>query len=274
MLTVSVLSLVLSAPAQTSAPTWLKDYDKATQQAVKEKKDLVIVFQEDGDLNDVLSDPTINKQLKKRFVCLRLPVDYKYDGKRLMDAPALSDMMGKPGLAIVSMHDEQLPTHWQVISAHPLVPSRYRWVPSFGVEQMQVVLDLPKTATLSQRSMIYAVSVHPEGPQSVYGECHANFLAHAESHSRRQASSQNMHHANLGAVMGRLGVSSASEVVATSWGRVVGGESVLEASYSCIDGWRHSAGHWRSVSGRQRYFGYDIAQGNNGTWYGTGIFGN
>jgi len=274
MLTVSLLSLVLSVPAQNAPLTWLKDYDQATARAVKEKKDLVIVFQEDGDLNDVLADKTIVQQLKKRFVCLRLPVDYQYEGKRLLDTPALSDMMGKPGLAIVSMHDDQLPTHWQVISAHPLAPSRYRWVPSFGVEQMQVVLDLPAKATLSQRSMIYAVSVHPEEPQSVYGECHPAFLGHAESHSRRQASMQSMHHANLGAVMGRLGVSGASEVVATSWGRVVGGENVLEACYSAIDGWRNSAGHWRSVSGRQRYFGYDIAQGNNGTWYATGIFGN
>jgi uncharacterized protein YkwD len=121
--------------------------------------------------------------------------------------------------------------------------------------------------------------VHPEEPQSVYGKCHPAFLSHAEVHSRRQASTQSMHHANLGAVMGRLqgevgGISGASEVVATSWGRVVGGENVLEAAYSAIDGWRHSPGHWRSVSGRQRYFGYDIAQGNNGTWYATGIFGN
>jgi predicted protein tyrosine phosphatase len=102
MVAVSFLSLLLSAPAQAPQVNWLKDYDKATELAVKEKKDLVIVFQKAGELNDVLANKNIAKQLHKRFVCLRLPADYKYDGKRLLDAPALSDMMGKPGLARTS----------------------------------------------------------------------------------------------------------------------------------------------------------------------------
>jgi hypothetical protein len=278
MLTVSFLSLVLAVPAQAPASSsWLTSYDKATERAVKEKKDLFIVFQEKGDLNEVLNDPQIVKELK-RFVCLRVPTRYQHEGKKLLDYPALEDMQGKAGLAIVSMHDEKLATHWQVISAHPLVSSRYRWVPSYGVEQVNIILNLPAKATLSQRSMIYAVRVHPEEPQSVYGECHPAFLGHAESHSKRQASMQRQHHANLGAAMSRLqgetgvGLGGASEVVAESWGRFVGGENVLEAAFSCIDAWRHSSGHWSSVAGRHRFFGYDIAQGDNGKWYATGIF--
>ena len=63
-------------------------------------------------------------------------------------------------------------------------------------------LDLPARATVGQRSMIYAVGIHPEQPRSVNGECHTAFLAHAESHSRRQASMQRQHHAGkLGANM-------------------------------------------------------------------------
>jgi len=64
----------------------------------------------------------------------------------------------------------------------------------------------------------------------------------------------------------------ASEVVAESWGRVVGGESVLEAAFSCVDAWRGSPGHWGSVSRQHRYYGYDICRGANGTWYACGIF--
>ncbi len=276
MFTVSILSLVLSA-APVTEQTWFTNYEKATERANKDKKDLFIVFQEADELRDVLRDPAIVKQLKD-YVCLRLPTAYKHDGKKLLDYPALAEMMGKPGLAIVSMHDDKLPSHYQVISAHPLVPSRYRWVPAYGAEQIQVILNLPANATLGQRSMIYAVSVHPEHPQSVYGEAHQAFLNHAETHSRRQASMQRQHHANLIAASNRLqsetgiGIGGASEVVAESWGRVVGGENVLEAAFSCIDAWRHSSGHWSSVAGRQRYFGYDIAQGGNGTWYATGIF--
>jgi hypothetical protein len=277
MLTVSFLSLVMAAAAPAPEQGWLNNYEKATERAVKEKKDLFIVFEENGELKTVLGDAQIAKHLKK-FVCLRLNVSYKHDGKKLLDYPALSDMMGKPGMAIVSMHDEKLATHYQVISAHPLVPSRYRWVPAYGVEQVEIILDLPAKATVGQRSMIYAVRVHPERPRSVDGECHSAFLGHAESHSRRQASMQRQHHADLIAASNRIsaeagiGLGGASEVVAESWGRVVGGENVLEAAFSCIDAWRHSSGHWSAVSGQQRYFGYDIAQGANGTWYATGIF--
>jgi hypothetical protein len=277
MFTVSFLSLVMAAAAPAPEQGWLNNYEKATERALKEKKDLFIVFEENGELKDVLGDAQVAKQLKK-FVCLRLGVSYKHDGKKLLDYPALADMAGKPGMAIVSMHDEKLAAHYQVISAHPLVPSRYRWVPTYGVEQVQIILDLPAKATVGQRSMIYAVRVHPERPRSVDGECHPAFLGHAESHSRRQASMQRQHHADLIAASNRLsaeagiGLGNASEVVAESWGRVVGGENVLEAAFSCIDAWRHSSGHWSAVAGQQRYFGYDIAQGGNGTWYATGIF--
>jgi hypothetical protein len=71
-----------------------------------------------------------------------------------------------------------------------------------------------------------------------------------------------------------IAMGSASEVVAESWGLVVGGENVLEAAFSCVDAWRQSSGHWGAVSRPQRYFGYDIARGGNGTWYATGIFAN
>jgi hypothetical protein len=86
------------------------------------------------------------------------------------------------------------------------------------------------------------------------------------------------HHADIIASSRRLGgevgeaLGNASEVVAESWGMVVGGETVLEAAFSCVDAWRHSSGHWGAVSRPHRYFGYDIAQGGNGTWYATGIF--
>jgi hypothetical protein len=138
---------------------------------------------------------------------------------------------------------------------------------------MAIILDLPAKATLSQRSMIYAVTVHPDGPQSVNGSAHPAFLGHAEAHSGRQAALRNQHHANLLEAMRVLGgqvggVGNASEVVAESWGN----ESVLEASYSCVDAWRCSTGHWSAVMGQHRYFGYDIAQGSDGKWYATGIF--
>jgi hypothetical protein len=238
----------------------------------------VIYFAGKGELDEALANPAVVKKLEN-FVCLKLPTDFQVNDKRLLDYACLSDMMGRPGLAIVSYSDKKLFTFATVISVHPLAGSRYGWVPAYGVEQIKITLDLPAFATLSQRSMIYAVRVHPEVPQSVFSLCHPAFLQHAQNHSQRQANMLRQHHADIIAASGTLrgrvemGFSGAQEVVAESWGRFVGGENVLEAAFSCIDAWRHSPGHWGAVARRHVYFGYDIAQGSNGTWYATGIFG-
>jgi hypothetical protein len=268
------LSLVITA----TEPSWHTDYGRACTQAAKEKKDLVIYFRDEaGRLDDVLAEPTVKKALSG-YVCLRVPESYKFQGQRLLDHPALGEMMGQPGLVVVSYHDKESPCYREVISAHPLVSSHYAWVPAYGADQVKAILDLPPTATLTQRSMIYAVRVHPEQPRSVHGACHPAFLGHARRHSTRQAQMQRQHHADLLATSSSLtsdvgeAFGGASEVVAESWGRVVGGENVLEAAFSCVDAWRHSPGHWGAVSRSHRYFGYDIARGQNDTWYATGIF--
>jgi hypothetical protein len=270
---------LLALVSATAEPRWHADYDEAAALAKKEKKDLVIYFREDDALDEGLKDAEVRKRLAD-FVCLRVPASYEYDGKRLLDQPALEDMTGKPGLAVVSFRDTESPLYRLVISAHPLVGSRYRWAPSYGPSEIATILDLPATATLGQRSMMYAIRVHPERPRSILGKAHDAFLGHAARHSQRQAAMQRQHHADIIAASSRMAaesgesVSAGSEVVAESWGRVVGGENVLEAAFSCVDAWRHSSGHWGAVSRQHRFFGYDIARGANGTWYATGIFGD
>jgi hypothetical protein len=273
MLSLSVLALALG----TAQPVWHDDYDRAYQRAIKEKKDLLIHFRADSRLDDALADDGVRERLAN-FVCLRLPASFEYQGKRLIDHDALAEMSGRPGLAVVSLHDAELPTHETVISAHPLQGSRYHWVPSYGAKEVRHVLDLPAKATLTQRSMMYALLVHPERPRSVFGRAHPAFLGHAAQHSARQASMRHQHHADLIGAINRMGgemgvgLGNGSEVVAESWGMVVGGENVLEAAFSCVDAWRHSPSHWSAVVGAHRYFGYDLARGSNGTWYATGIF--
>ncbi|MCI0379703.1 MAG: hypothetical protein L0215_19025 [Gemmataceae bacterium] len=257
---------------------WQADYAKATDLAMKEKKDLLIYFRDKGELDEAFENEEVRQKLKN-FVCLRVPLDHEFEGKKLLNYSVLEDMQGKPGLAIVSYHDKKLPTFAAPVSIHPCTPSRYRWVPDYGVAQVKIILDLPAFATLGQRSMIYAIRVHPEVPQSVFSTCHPAFLDHAQAHSQRQASTQRQHHANLITVMSTLrakvegGFGGAQEVVAESWGRFVGRENVLEAAFACIDAWRHSSAHWGAVARRHSYFGYDIAQSSSGTWYATGIFG-
>jgi hypothetical protein len=273
MFSFTLLSLVVGFVQ----PQWHTSYDEAYERAVREKKDLVIYFRGGDRLDNVFENKDVKHRLRD-FVGLKVPASYQYKGKRLLDHDALDDMAGKPGLVVVSLHDPNLPTHNQAISAHPFMSSRYSWVPDYGVREIEHILDLPARATLSQRSMIYAIWVHPERPRSIFGIAHAAFLGHAARHSSRQAGMRNQHHANLIATIGRLegemnkGLGNGSEVVAESWGSFVGGETVLEASFSCIDAWRHSSGHWGAVSREHTFFGYDIARSTSGTWYATGIF--
>ena len=274
MLTLPLLTLALAADPSV---VWHADFHKASLQAKDEKKDLLIHFRNGTELDAALDHPAVRARLAK-LVCVRLPIDYQYKGKRMLDRAPLADMQGRPGLCVVSRHDESLPTHDYVVSAHPLVGSRYGWVPGLGAREICVLLDLPPKASLSQRSMIYAVAVHPDGPNSVRGHAHPAFLVHAERHSTRQAFMRNQHHANIIAVIDWLSpqvgapLGNGSEVVAESWGMVVGGETLLEACFSCVDAWRQSPSHWGAVMRPHRYFGYDISQGANGTWYATGIF--
>jgi hypothetical protein len=274
MLSVSLLSLVLTAAPQSS---WHKDYAVAYKQAKDDKKDLFIYFRDDESYDNVFEDENVKERLKN-FVCLRIPTDYAHKGEVLLGHDSFEDMLGRAGVAVISLHDPDLPHYKEIVSAHPFVGSRYGWVPGYGANEMCTILDLPAHGTLTQRSMIYAIRVHPEQPRSVYCDCHPAFLGHAARHSRRQASMMHQHHADIIAASAQMsqevgyGVGGGSEVVAESWGRVVGGENVLEASFSCIDAWRHSSGHWGAVSRNHRFFGYDIARGDNGTWYATGIF--
>jgi hypothetical protein len=273
MLSLTLLTLAVGI----AQPEYHTSYDQAYERAIKENKDLLIYFRANDRLDDVLQRADLRTRLTS-YVVLRVPASYEYKGKRLLDYDALEDMVGTAGLAVVSLHDEKLATHNKVISAHPFVGSRYGWAPDYGPREVKIILDLPPTATLTQRSMIYAISVHPEQPRSILGKGHTSFLAHAARHSARQANLHNQHHADLIGTIGHIesemgvGLGGGSEVVAESWGNFVGGETVLEASFSCVDAWRHSPGHWGAVSRPHSYFGYDIARGSNGTWYATGIF--
>jgi hypothetical protein len=164
MLSATLLSLVVGIVQ----PAWHTSYDEAYVRAVKENKDLVIYFRGNDRLDDALVNPEVQKRLRQ-YVLLRVPASYEYKGKRLLNYDALDDMAGAAGLAVVSLHDEKLPTHNQVISAHPFVSSRYSWAPEYRAREVKLILDLPAEATLTQRSMIYAISVHPEQPRSVEG---------------------------------------------------------------------------------------------------------
>ncbi len=265
-------------PARTPI-NWLTDYGEALAKARDEQRMLLIYFERpDGkggcgefEVN-TLSSNRVREGLAA-FVCLRLAEDAKVNLKGseavLLRHASFSEMVGLPGIAIIDYSSPKASYYGQVVSTFPFLHGK-----AYDTKQMEVILSLPP-GKLTQRTLIYAVRTHPDGPQSAAGKLDDYLLAEAENHSVYQARIRLQgHHAwesRFQRINGRLpGGLLAREVCAESWP----GQNLLEAALDCVQCWRQSSGHWSSVRTAQPVFGYDMRRGANGIWYATGIFGN
>lgn len=253
---------------------WETDYQHAMDVANQQEKMLVIFFYNPSDPQsqrlegETLNSPDIQQKLQE-FVCLRLPLDAKLtvEGKEavLLRHSTLSDMLGRPGVAIADFVHANPKLHGCIVSAFPLTGSIF-----YGPAEMKVILDLPP-GTLTQRTLIYAVRIHPERPASALGRPDERLLAEAESHSQYQARIRLQGHHGWGSRFPRIAAmlgGSPREVCAESWP----GQGLVESAIECVRCWRLSSGHWSAVQARNRAFGYDMKLGDNGIWYATGIF--
>jgi hypothetical protein len=186
---------------------------------------------------------------------------------KLVADESLAEMRRGPGVFVVDhAHPE-----WdgRVVSVLPRTPGKYyRFQPSHVDE----LASLP-AGSLTQRSLILAVRIHPEHPQSTSGTCDPTLCREAAAHSGHQAAIRRQGHHGWNVrsqrIVGALGgAGSASEVCAESWEN----QDLLDSCVDCVASWRQSAGHWRSVSNPQAAYGYDIRRGSNGIWYATGVF--
>lgn len=120
----------------------------------------------------------------------------------------------------------------------------------------------------TQQALIDAIKSHPSNPQSAEGQM--TLGAEAKQHSLLQAKKQLQGHHNWDSRFQALikEYRTASEVCAESWP----GETLEEAAVEIVHSWFRSPGHWRDVMEYHDHFGYDMKRGDNGIWYGTGIF--
>jgi hypothetical protein len=217
---------------------------------------------------ETLANPTIREQLRC-FTCVRLPLDasIKIDGKklRLLDDPTFYEMLGRPGIAIIDLANREADYHGCVVSCFPLL-NWHKYTP----DRMLAMLNLP-AGTLTQRTLVYAVRVHPEGPASTQGSADPYVMAEATQHTLNQAMTHNMGHQGWGARYQRVsqhaGGGAYEVCVVTS-----SGECVVEGALDCMRVWRGSSPHWSSISRYHAMYGYDIIRSNSGAWYATGIF--
>ena len=164
---------------------WETDYGRAMDLANRQQKMLVIFFHNPSDpqsqrlQTETLENADVQQKLQD-FVCLRLPLDAKAtaDDKEivLLQHASLSEMLGRPGVAIADFAHADPKLHGCIVSVFPLTGSLF-----YGPAQMQVILDLPP-GSLTQRTLIYAVRIHPEKPSSALGRPDDRLLAEAEAH--------------------------------------------------------------------------------------------
>jgi len=259
---------------------WGDDYAQAMEQAQQQGRMLLVYFCDpSGDSNcdcdrfksQTLDNPMLQSKLEE-YVCLQAPLDASIivDGKKvvLLEHEAFREMLGQPGIAIIDYQHLDPQLYGMVVSTFPL--EKKLW---YTPEKMAVILDLPP-GTLTQRTMIYAVRIHPDCPASTQGELSDYLLDEARSHSQYQANIRLQGHhrwqSRFHRITARLRSVTAREVCAESWP----GENLVEAAVECVRCWRLSSGHWSAVSAYEPVYGYDMKRGSNGVWYATGIFGS
>ncbi|MCL2117132.1 MAG: hypothetical protein FWH27_01770 [Planctomycetaceae bacterium] len=186
----------------------------------------------------------------------------------LIRHPAFYEMLNTPGVAIIDFQHKGTEYYGTIVSVFPFLKKK-----PYTVEQTRAMLTLPP-GTVTQRSVIFAVRIHPEKPKSADGEVSPRLVEEARSASQHQADIRKQGHHNWDRRFQQINAYLptelwACEVCAESWP----GQHLLESAIECVDCWRYSEGHWSAVSAEHPYYGYDMKLGANGIWYGTGVFG-
>jgi hypothetical protein len=211
--------------------------------------------------------------LLNNYVLLKLPIDAvqesenaEQSGVPILNLPKFREMAHLPGLAVIDYEHKDAPYYEELVGILPFLRAK----PPTS-EQVQTFLTLPP-GTLTQRTLIYAIRIHPERPLSTMGTFHPFVTKEATEHSVYQAKKGVLGHQNFGTrsnrISGELEQGSVSEICAQSWTD----EGLFEAAIGCVRAWRNSSGHWSAARKKHTYYGYDMVLGANHIWYATGIF--
>lgn len=250
----------------------IDDYAAATE-AARQSQAMLLVSVEPagGDAADAAGQWLERPDVQQRFAASGTPWVFcrlgMHDaGAGLVGDPALREMRRGPGVFVV----DHTPGAYagRVVSILPRTAGKYY---SFSPSHLDALAALPQ-GSLTQRSLILAVRIHPEHPQSTQGSFDPTLAEAATAHSEHQSRiGRQGHHgwqSRSQALSGRVGGGYPQEVCAESWEN----QDLLDSCVDCVASWRQSSGHWSAVRSLQSSYGYDIRRGPNGIWYATGIF--
>jgi hypothetical protein len=274
---VFVTAQVAGVSADEAAPGWFDSYSEGMAKAKQSGRMMLVYFCDDkvtadnDQLCQKLAKDKVLRPLAENNVLVRVPMSTRarVGGReiRLVDHAAYAELLQQPGIAMVDFTKAKSPYYGQVVSIYPLsLPG------ALTTHPLKSLLALPE-GSLTQRTLILAVRIHPEDPASTEGSLLTTLAKESESHSRYQARINLQGHHNWDFRFRRIsnrmpGGFLAQEVCAESWP----GMGLIAAALDCVSSWRQSSGHWSAVRGRHAYYGYDMKRGSNGIWYATGIF--
>jgi hypothetical protein len=204
-------------------------------------------------------------------VLLKLPMNATVTDEEGLEQPIYSlpgfeHMLGHPGLVVIDFARRDTPYYKEVVG---ILPFLHGDCPTS--KQSETFLNLPP-GTLTQRTLTYAVRIHPDRPLSSDGEPLPIVVQETTAHASYQAGRGVLGHQNFGARSNRvqevLGGGSPSEICAQSQS----GISLFEGAIACMRSWRYSSAHWSIAWRSHTYYGYDMARGKNGAWYAVGFF--
>ncbi|HEY2827924.1 MAG TPA: hypothetical protein VGJ04_10015, partial [Pirellulales bacterium] len=279
-------------PSTVAVPklVWLDDYSDAMKQAKEQKKMMLVHFFRPSDqkrteavaagesvvnIENAFEQPAVRENLDS-FVLVKLPIDSQINAKgksiRLLEHGAFSELHKGPGIAVIDLAHENTEYYGYVVNVLPFTPGKYY---RFNPKHLETLVNLPE-GTLTQRSMVLAVRIHPEHPASTTGQENPVLLSEATDHSNYQAQIhvqghqdwESRFHRILSKLLRRGESGMPVEVVAESWPD----QDLMDSCVDCVASWRQSPGHWDAVRAKQASYGYDIREGSNGIWYATGIF--
>lgn len=260
-------------PVEIKAVQRIDDYAAATEAARQSQAMLLVSLEpQDGNATDAAGQRLERPELQQRFARSGTPwvfcrLGMNGAGAGLAADPGLVEMRGGAGIFVVDYAHPEM--NGRIVSILPRTPGKYY---SFSPEHIDELASLPP-GSLTQRSLVLAVRIHPENPQSTQGECDPMLCSEAAAHSGHQASIRKQGHHNWQTRSQRIvgnagGAGGASEVCAESWEN----QDLIDSCVDCVASWRQSPGHWNAVRSPQSAYGYDIRRGSNGIWYATGIF--
>ena len=171
--------------AEIAGVTWLTDYDSSYRTAVEQRRMLLINFTSPQqcacqcDVDDAISSqPEIREKLENMVLC-RVPVDATIERQgetqTLLAAGAFSPLRNGPGIVMIDLTDRESPHYGRPVTFLPFQSGKYY---RFSTKGLATALDLPP-GSLTQRTMIWAVRMHPEQPQSTSGQLDPHLAAGA-----------------------------------------------------------------------------------------------